>query len=136
MNNTKNKNNADWSESELSAFKKRVMRHVYISWFAKKILLPAFVILPVSALILLRELSSVSLGSILGTAILKLQDFNFIGLWNYFIATIRYTELDSLLVMSSSFLLAVFFGRRIIRDFYAYLIRDSLALPYFQKMRR
>ena len=134
MNNMNNKTN-DWSENDLSAFKKRVMRRIYFSWFLKKVLVPAFVILPITVILLIKELSSVAVGNILGTSILKLSSFNFIGLFNYFIAAIRFTELDSLLVTTSSLLLTMFFGRKIIKDFYLYLVRDSVS-AHFVKIRR
>ena len=124
MNNMK-KN--DWNEDDLSAFKKRVMRQVYFSWFLRKVLVPAFIILPITLILLAKELSSVAVGNILGTSMLKLSTFNFIGLFNYFIAAIRFTELDSLLVMTSSLLLVLFFGRKIIKDFYIYLVRDFVS---------
>lgn len=126
----------NWGEKDLEAFKKRVMRRVYLSWFMRKVLIPAFIILPVTAILLVKELSSLAVKSIIGTAIFKLTSFNFIGFFHYFIDAIRFTELDSLLIMVSSAGLALYFGRRIIRDLYIYWFKSPLGIPYTLRARR
>ena len=124
-----------WTEGELRRFQERLMRRVYFAWLLRKVLVPAFVIMPLAAFLLISKLSEIALRNIAGTLYLKLADFNVVGLFNYFINTIRFTELDSLLILTSSLLLAAFFGRKLIKDVYFFWFTGPLLRRYSVKER-
>ena len=106
----------NWTEQELIALKNRLMGRVYWAWFLKRVFIPAGLVLAVSGFILVKELSSVHVGIIVSNVLERVAKLELLGLTNYFWVALRETELDSLLIMVSSTLLAAFFGRRLIRE--------------------
>ncbi len=126
----------EWSQGELDDFKKAVMKRIYLSWFLRKVLLPASLILPAAIFLLVKEISNIAVSNVINTALIKLSHLNLIGLFNFIIAAIRFTEIDGLLIMISSFLLALFFGRKIIREFYSYITSNPMLLSGIMRIRR
>ncbi len=135
MQNT-NIKNSYWNDDELGLLKKQIMRGIYFRWFMRKIFVPAFIVLPIAVVLMLRELSHIALGNIFGTLSIKVSQLNLFGILNYGFVAIRATQLDSLLIMLSSTLLALFFGRKIIRDFYLYWFQgETVGFPFIARKR-
>ena len=126
----------DWTNNELDLFRSKIMKRVYFTWFVRKVLVPAFVALPFASVLLIREFSKIEIFKIFETALSKASQFNIGGLFNYAIATIRYTELDSFLILVSSLLLAIFFARRLLRDVYQLWFGGPFFERYGIKERR
>ena len=126
----------DWTNNELDLFRSKIMKRVYFTWFVRKVLVPAFVALPFASVLLIREFSKIEIFKIFETALSKASQFNIGGLFNYVIATIRYTELDSFLILVSSLLLAIFFARRLLRDVYQLWFGGPFFERYGIKERR
>jgi hypothetical protein len=123
MNNLNN-SNIEWTDEEFLELKRKTMRRVYMVWFLRKILVPAFVVLPLMGFLLFRQISLLTMTNILETTLLKLSEFNLIGLINYVVVAVRFAEIDALLILTSSLLLLAFFGRRLIRDLYLFWLRE------------
>ncbi|MBI2609576.1 hypothetical protein HYW53_00165 [Candidatus Giovannonibacteria bacterium] len=125
-----------WNDQELGNFKEHLMRRVYVSWFLRKVIVPAICVLPVALFVLYMELSAVNLGDINRTLFLKFSHGNISGLSHYFVSTLRYTEIDSLLIIISAMLLAAFFGRRVIKNAYFFWAHDPLFEGFPLRERR
>lgn len=106
----------NWTEKELIELKSHTMRRVWRVWFFRRVFIPAGLVLALSGFILVRELSRVHVGIIFSNVLGRLANLELLGLANYFFVAVQKTELDSLLIMASSTLLALFFGRRLIRE--------------------
>ena len=115
----------NWNEEELATLKRRIMRRVYLAWLLKRIVLPAFLVLPVAGFIFLQELSNFHLRVIVENTYRRILALDAAGLLRYFFAAIRETERDALMVALSSFLLAAFFARRLIRELIAFASQNS-----------
>jgi len=105
-----------WSEKELQTQKARIMRRVYFIWFLKKVIAPAIFIVPFVGFILFREISGYHVQIILNNTMERLSNFDLVGLSNYLVTALYYTEYDSLLMVGFAIFAGAFFARRLVRD--------------------
>ena len=105
-----------WSGKELKLLRARLMRRVYFAWFVRKVLVPAFVVLPLGGYLLFTKLAEQNISVLWHNTLFRLANFDLAGFFNYSLSAVRYTEMDSLLIGSASFFIAAFFTARLLRD--------------------
>lgn len=125
-----------WSKAELEFLRKRLMRRVYVAWFVRKVLVPAFVVLPLGGYLLLTKIAEQNVSVLWNNAMFRLANFDLSGFLNYSVSAVRYTEMDSLLVGSASLLVAAFFAAKLLRDVSTMMGRNPLELLSPLRWRR
>ena len=113
MNNI---NEINWSEKELGDLKGRILRRVYAVWFFKKVLIPAFSALAVSGAILFYAIKAQHVAVISQNISNRLAELDLVGLAKYLLVAVQKTELDLFALSASATLLAMYFGRRLMRE--------------------
>lgn len=114
-----------WSESELKGLKTNILRRVQFAWFIKKVLMPAGFVLVASGAILFYAIKAQHVAVILENISEKVAALDIIGLARYFLIAVGKTELDLLAMSVSASLLALYFGRKLIRESVNLFIKGS-----------
>ena len=122
-----NYNQIDWSQKELLRMKDRILRRVQMIWFLRKILIPAVFVFTVSGFTLFYAVSSQHVAVITQNILNRLSNFDFVGLAKYFLIAVQKTELDLLAMAVSAALLALYFGRKLIRETFNFRTKEAFA---------
>lgn len=125
-----------WSKVEMELLRKRLMRRVYVAWFVRKVLVPAFVVLPLGGYLLFAKIAEQHVSVLWNNAMFRLANFDLAGFFSYSISAVRYTEMDSLLIGSASFLVAAFFAAKLLRDVSTMMGRNPAQLLSPLRWRR
>lgn len=120
-----NNNKFSWSDKELSNLKERVIKRVNFAWFMRKVLIPASSAIAVSGIVLYYAIKSRNVAVIEHNISARLFSFDFAGLAHYLIVAVQKTQWDVLAISVSSTLLALYFGRKLIRETMSYLSRPG-----------
>jgi len=123
--NMNNINEINWSEKELGDLKGRILRRVYAVWFFKKVLIPAFSALAVSGAILFYAIKAQHVAVISQNISNRLAELDLVGLAKYLLVAVQKTELDLFALSASATLLAMYFGRRLIRETLNFWLKGS-----------
>ncbi|MEK7084940.1 MAG: hypothetical protein AAB904_00240 [Patescibacteria group bacterium] len=125
-----------WEKIELELLKNRLMRRVYTAWFVRKVLVPAFVVLPLGGYLLLTKIAEQNISVLWHNIMFRLANFDLAGFLHYSVSAVRYTEMDSLLIGSASLLVAAFFAAKLLRDVCAMMGRSPIELLSPLRWRR
>ena len=111
-----NINKINWSERELSDFKRRVLRRVHFMWFMRKVFVPASLVIAVSGLVLYYAIKAQHVAVIIENMSARIASLDLLGLINYLFIAIKKTEWDLFAISVSAALLALYFGRKLVRE--------------------
>lgn len=126
-----NNNKFIWSEKELSVLRRQIVKRVHFAWFLRKIFIPASSVILASGLVLYYAVKSRNVAVIEHNISSRLLSYDFSGLAHYLIVAVQNTQWDVLAIGVSSTLLALYFGRKLIRESINYLVRGgSMALSF------
>ena len=120
----------------MELLKNRLMRRVYTAWFVRKVLVPAFVVLPLGGYLLLTKIAEQNISVLWHNIMFRLANFDLAGFLHYSVSAVRYTEMDSLLIGSASLLVAAFFAAKLLRDVCAMMGRSPIELLSPLRWRR
>src|SRR3989344_6041060 len=132
MQNMENTNKINWSDLELGAFKSRVLRRVHFIWFLRKVFIPASFVAAVSGLVLYYAIAAQNVAVIIGNLSARILSYDFSGLINYLFVAVEKTEWDLFAISASATLLALYFGRKLVRESIGYWTR-STGMAFSQK---
>ncbi|OGF52285.1 hypothetical protein A3I27_01995 [Candidatus Giovannonibacteria bacterium RIFCSPLOWO2_02_FULL_43_11b] len=132
MQNMENTNKINWSDLELGAFKSRVLRRVHFIWFLRKVFIPASFVVAVSGLVLYYAIAAQNVAVIIGNLSARILSYDFSGLINYLFVAVEKTEWDLFAISASATLLALYFGRKLVRESIGYWTR-STGMAFSQK---
>jgi len=127
-----NTNKINWSDLELGAFKSRVLRRVHFIWFLRKVFIPASFVVAVSGLVLYYAIAAQNVAVIIGNLSARILSYDFSGLINYLFVAVEKTEWDLFAISASATLLALYFGRKLVRESIGYWTR-STGMAFSQK---
>lgn len=125
MQNMENINKINWSERELSGFKNRVLRRVHFMWFIRKVFVPASFVIAVSGLVLYYAVKAQHVAVIIENISARIASLDLLGLVNYLFIAVEKTEWDLFAISVSATLLALYFGRRLVRESISYWTRTA-----------
>lgn len=104
--------NLNWSEKELSNLRSSILRRVQAVWFFKKVLLPAGAALLASGAVLAYALKTRHVAAIWT----NMQGLDLPALARLILDAVQKTDLDFLVMSASASLLALYFGRKLVRE--------------------
>ena len=122
-----NYNQINWSEAELLTLKNRILKRVNLVWFLRKVLAPAVFVFTVSGFALFYAVSSQHVAVITQNISNRLSAFDLVGLAKYVLIAVQKTELDLLAMAVSATLLALYFGRKLIREAFNFRTKGAFA---------
>lgn len=125
MQNIENKNNINWSNEDLSDFKSRILRRVHFIWFMQKVFVPASFVIAVSGFVLYYAIKAQNVAVIEKNLLGRIFSYDFIGLANYLFVAVQKTEWDLFAMSASATLLALYFGRKLVRESINYWSRTA-----------
>lgn len=118
-------NKIEWSEQELGVLKSRVLRRVHFIWFLRKVFVPASFVISVSGLVLYYAIKAQNVAVITENLSARIAAYDLSGLVNYLFVAIQKTEWDLFAISASATLLALYFGRRLVRESINYWTRGA-----------
>lgn len=136
MTNLEKLNKIIWTEQELLQIKNRIMKRIQMIWFLKKVLMPTSFVLAVSGLVLFYAIKAQHAAVILENISERAAAFDFLGLLKYFMVAVQKTELDLFAISVSATLLAIYFGRRLIRETLNFWFRGAPAVAFSERNTR
>src|SRR3989344_8299141 len=120
-----NKNNINWSERELSDFKGRVLRRAHFIWFMRKVFVPASFVIVASGIVLYYAIKAQHAAVIIENLSARIDSLDLFGLVKYILVAVQKTEWDLFAMSASATLLALYFGRKLIRESISYWTRTA-----------
>src|SRR3989338_1611099 len=132
MQNMENKNSINWSEYELSAFKGRILRRVHFIWFMRKVFVPTSFVIAVSGIVLYYAIKAQHVAVIVENLSARIASLDLLGLVKYILVALQKTEWDLFAISASATLLALYFGRKLVRESIGYWTR-STGMAFSQK---
>ncbi|OGF70427.1 hypothetical protein A3H65_01545 [Candidatus Giovannonibacteria bacterium RIFCSPLOWO2_02_FULL_45_14] len=125
MQNMENKNNINWSEHELDDLKSRVLRRVHFIWFMRKVFVPASFVIAVSGTVLYYAIKAQHVAVIIENLSARMASLDLLGLVKYILVAVQKTEWDLFAISASATLLALYFGRKLVRESINYWTRTA-----------
>jgi len=120
-----NKNNINWSEHELDDLKSRVLRRVHFIWFMRKVFVPASFVIAVSGTVLYYAIKAQHVAVIIENLSARMASLDLLGLVKYILVAVQKTEWDLFAISASATLLALYFGRKLVRESINYWTRTA-----------
>lgn len=115
----------DWSENELLKMKSQIIRRVHFVWFLRKVFIPGALVLAVSSTVIIKSILGYHMAMIINNTVSRIQSFDFLGLAKYLFVAFQKTELDVLAMLVASGLLALYFGRKLIKESLNFMTRGT-----------
>src|SRR3972149_12205408 len=125
MQNMENKNNINWSEHELDDLKSRVLRRVHFIGFMRKVFVPASFVIAVSGTVLYYAIKAQHVAVIIENLSARMASLDLLGLVKYILVAVQKTEWDLFAISASATLLALYFGRKLVRESINYWTRTA-----------